>query len=64
MVDQSKLDRMHSKAFAKGGKDRMFRAQAAGPAMPGIAGKNQTPAPGARAVRGVGNIGDRLRRRP
>jgi len=32
--------------FGKGGKDKMFKPQAAGPAKPGRTGKVQTAAPG------------------
>jgi hypothetical protein len=60
-VDQSKIDRQHSRAFAKGGsRGRMFDEQSAGPARAGHAGKVETAAPGPKRatggppVRGVG----------
>jgi hypothetical protein len=34
-IDRSKHDRQHGVAFARGGADRMFKGQAAGPAKPG-----------------------------
>jgi hypothetical protein len=38
--------------FAEGGSTRMFKPQAAGPDRPGNTGKDQSPAPGARAAKG------------
>jgi hypothetical protein len=56
-ADQSKRDRQHGAAFARGGDDHMFRKQAAGPAKRGITGKAQSPAPGARAAKGGKHVG-------
>jgi len=38
--------------LAKGGTDKMFKPQAAGPAKPGQTGKQQRPAPGAQGALG------------
>jgi hypothetical protein len=38
--------------FAEGGSRKMFSKQAAGPDKPGNTGKDQSPAPGARAAKG------------
>ena len=55
-VDRSKGERQRGTTFAKGGHTRlMFGKQAAGPAKSGQTGKNQTPAPGAKAARGGGH---------
>jgi hypothetical protein len=51
-VDQTKKDRQGGAVFAKGGKAHMVKPQAAGPDKPGNTGKDQTPAPGARAAKG------------
>src|SRR5262245_21332913 len=51
-VDRWKRESQRGTTFARGGNDRMFKEQAAGPAKPGQTGKNQSPAPGARAARG------------
>jgi hypothetical protein len=56
-VDQTKRDRQRPAALAKGGQDKMFKEQAAGPAKSGITGKAQTAAPGAKAAKGGGQIG-------
>jgi hypothetical protein len=42
-------------SFAKGGNDRMFGKQAAGPARPARTGKVPTAAPGAKSARGGGS---------
>jgi hypothetical protein len=55
-VDSSKHQSERGAKFAKGGKDKMFPEQAAGPARPRQTGKNQTPAPGAKAARGGGKV--------
>jgi hypothetical protein len=63
-VDQTKIDRLHSKAFARGGRTKMFGQQAAGPDRPGNTGKDQTAAPGPKAARGgppVRGVGGRAR---
>jgi hypothetical protein len=39
-------------AGVKGGADKMFKKQSAGPAKAGQTGKNQTPAPGAKSAKG------------
>ena len=39
-------------SFAKGGKDKMFKPQAAGAAAPARTGKIQSPAPGAKSAAG------------
>jgi hypothetical protein len=51
-VDESKKERQRPAALAKGGKDRMFKEQAAGPARSGQMGKAQKPAPGPKAAKG------------
>jgi hypothetical protein len=51
-VDQTKKDRQHGAAFAKGGKAHMVKPQAAGPDAPGRTGKVETPAPGAKSAKG------------
>jgi hypothetical protein len=55
-VDETKRDRQRPAALAKGGKDKMFGEQSAGPARSGQTGKNQTPAPGAKAAKGGGKV--------
>ena len=49
---KAKKSAMRDVAYARGGADRMFREQSAGKARPGITGKVQTPAPGAKAASG------------
>ena len=39
-------------AFAKGGQDKMFKPQAAGPAKHAVTGKARTAAPGAKRAAG------------
>jgi len=39
-------------AYGKGGRQRMFKQQAAGPDRPGNTGKDQTSAPGSRRASG------------
>jgi hypothetical protein len=56
-VDETKKERQRPAALAKGGKDKMFGEQAAGPARAGQTGKNQTAAPGAKAAKGGAQIG-------
>jgi hypothetical protein len=51
-VNASKHDRQRDAAFTKGGDDRMFKKQAAGPAKAGQTGKNESAAPGAKATKG------------
>jgi hypothetical protein len=63
-VDQTKIDRLHSKAFARGGRTRMFDEQSAGPARAGHAGKVETAAPGPKRAQGgppVRGVGGRSR---
>jgi hypothetical protein len=61
---QTKIDRLHSKAFARGGQNKMFGKQAAGPDRPGNTGKDQTAAPGPKRAQGgppVRGVGGRSR---
>jgi hypothetical protein len=51
-VDRTKKDTQRGAALAKGGRTKMFGPQSAGPDAPGLTGKVQTPAPGARAAHG------------
>jgi hypothetical protein len=51
-VDQTKIDSLHSRAFARGGQTKMFGKQAAGPDKPGNTGKDQTAAPGPKRAQG------------
>jgi hypothetical protein len=51
-VDETKKDRQRPAALARGGKDKMFGEQSAGPARSGQTGKAQTAAPGAKGARG------------
>jgi hypothetical protein len=49
----SKIEKSDSNpSFASGGNTRMFKEQTAGPAKPGMTGKKQSPAPGAKAAKG------------
>ena len=52
VTPKSKREFERPAAFAKGGSDRMFKQQAAGPAAPARTGKAQSTAPGARAASG------------
>jgi hypothetical protein len=52
MKPSPKVDKQRGARYAQGGGDKMFKPQSAGPQKPGITGKNQTPAPGAKAARG------------
>jgi hypothetical protein len=53
-----KKESERSTTYARGGKDRMFKERAAGPAKPANTGKAQTAAPGAkRAIGGPKNQG-------
>jgi hypothetical protein len=51
-VDSSKHQSERGAKFAKGGKDKMFGEQSAGPAKSGITGEAQTAAPGATSAGG------------
>lgn len=51
-VDRTKHDVERSAKLATGGRDRMFKQQAAGPATPARTGKAQNPAPGAASAQG------------
>ena len=52
MKPRSKQETERGAVFAKGGKGHMLREQAAGKARPGITGKAQTTAPGAKSAKG------------
>jgi hypothetical protein len=65
-VDQGKIDKLHGKAFAKGGgRNRMFPEQAANRQKPGVTGHEvEGRAPGPKAARGgppVRGVGGRSR---
>ena len=47
-----KTEKQRGARYAQGGDDKMFKPQSADPQKPGITGKNQTPAPGAKAAKG------------
>ena len=51
-VNRSKKESQREAAFAKGGKTKMFKQQAAGPDRPGNTEKDQSAAPGAKFARG------------
>jgi hypothetical protein len=51
-VDKSKKESQRDTTFARGGRAKMFKQQAAGPDRPGNVGKDQSPAPGAKYARG------------
>ena len=52
MSPKSKQKSERNTQFAEGGSGRMVKQQAAGAAKPGITGKIQSPAPGAKAAKG------------
>jgi hypothetical protein len=52
MKPTPKVEKQRGARYAQGGDDKMFKPQSAGPQKPGITGKNQTKAPGAKAARG------------
>jgi hypothetical protein len=51
-VNKTKKEAQRPTTYSKGGGDRMFKEQAAGPDRPGNTGKDQTAAPGSKRASG------------
>jgi hypothetical protein len=54
VMPKEKKSEQRPATYSKGGKDRMFKEQAAGPDRPGNTGKDQTAAPGSKRASGGG----------
>jgi hypothetical protein len=52
MKPKSKKEAEHPASFGRGGPGHMFSKQASGPVRPGVTGKTQNKAPGAKAAAG------------